>query len=286
VPFKSCKDTLFVDTALAMQVPYPGEDAPIASQTIGTAQEAGWIWDIGLPTRRGVGHVFSSAHISDDRAEAQLRDYLRPSVRDVDSLSFRKIPINPGHRTKFWERNCVAVGLSAGFLEPLEASALLLIEIAGAMIADQFPVNRETMDIIARRYNETFLYRWDRIIDFLKLHYVLSERSDSSFWIENRDPATTPDSLLELLKLWRYQSPWHDDFDRAVEVFPAASYQYVLYGMGFKTEPNPIGASRQERKSAKQYFDQNERNVQEIVPSMPTNRELLNKISEYGLQRV
>jgi flavin-dependent dehydrogenase len=286
VPFVSCKDILFVDTALAVQVPYPAEDAPIASQTIGTAQEAGWIWDIGLPTRRGVGHVYSSDYMSDERAHEVLRDYLRPDVNGVDSLSIRKIPIKPGHRTRFWERNCVAIGLSAGFLEPLEASALLLIEIAGAMIADQFPATRESMDVIAKRYNETFLYRWDRIIDFLKLHYMLSVRTDSKFWIDNRDPDTIPESLKELLVLWRYQCPWHDDFDRAVEVFPAASYQYVLYGMGFKTEPSPLGLSDNSRKMAAKHFESNENMAKQMIATMPKNRELLNKIYEFGLQRV
>ena len=71
-PFRSVSDTLFCDTALAVQVPYPSEDSPIASQTTSTAQRAGWIWDIGLPTRRGVGHVYSSAHTSDDEAVADL----------------------------------------------------------------------------------------------------------------------------------------------------------------------------------------------------------------------
>ena len=286
VPFVSCKDILFVDTALATQVPYESEDAPIASQTIGTAQSAGWVWDIGLQSRRGVGHVYSSAYMDEDQAHSELFEYLRPRIKDPEALSVRKISINPGHRTKFWERNCVAIGLSAGFLEPLEASALLLIEIAGLMIAEQFPATREAMDVVARRYNETFLYRWDRIIDFLKLHYVLSERTDSEFWIDNRDPAGIPDSLQELLTLWRYQSPWHDDFDRAVEVFPAASYPYVLYGMGFRTEPSPLGLSEASRKTAQRLFDENAEATRRMIEALSSNRELLGKIHQFGMQRV
>lgn len=286
VPFKSCKDVLFIDTALAVQVPYESEDTPIASHTISTAQDAGWIWDIGLSTRRGVGHVYSSAHSTEEQAQVKLRDYLRPRVANVDDLSIRKIPINPGHRTKFWERNCVAVGLAAGFLEPLEASALVLVEISAGMLTEQFPATRETMDIVAKRFNETFLYRWDRIIDFLKLHYVLSSRTDNSFWTDNRDPATIPESLQELLTLWQYQYPWHDDFDRAIEVFPAASYQYVLYGMGFKTEPGHRGISEHSKKNAQRHFLQNEKLVQDMISKLPSNRELLNKIDQYGMQRV
>ena len=286
VPFTSCKDVLFVDTALAAQVPHPDEESPIASQTIGTAQSAGWVWDIALQNRRGVGHVYSSAHSSEDEAAAELRAYLADSVSNPDDISYRKISINPGHRTKFWERNCVAIGLSAGFLEPLEASALLLIEIAGLMISEQFPATREAMDVVAKRYNETFLYRWDRIIDFLKLHYVLSERSDSEFWIDNRKPETVPDSLKELMTLWRYQPPWHDDFDRAVEVFPAASYQYVLYGMGFKTEASPLGLSGESRSAAQKLYRENQDRMQQLIANMPNNRELLGKIHQFGMQRI
>lgn len=287
VPFRSRKDSLFVDTALAVQLPYPDDDSPIVSHTVSTAQEAGWIWDIGLSTRRGIGYVYSSAHTTEERAASALREYIgADSDRGTDDFAYRKISIEPGHRTTFWKRNCVAVGLSAGFLEPLEASAILLVEISAAMIADQFPATRAAMDVVARRFNSTFLYRWDRIIDFLKLHYLLNRRNDDAFWVDNRDPASVPDDLDELMTLWRYQSPWHDDFDRAVEVFPAASYQYVLYGMGFRTEQNPLGLSAASRAKARVLFDANRRQSDELAKKLPTNRALLQKINEHGLQRV
>ena len=151
----------------------------MASHTISTAQSAGWIWDIGLPTRRGIGHVYSSSHISDEEAERELRAYIGPPA---DGLNARKIAIRSGHRETFWKGNCVAVGLAAGFLEPLEASAIVLIELSAKIIAEQMPACREVMDIIAARFNATTHYRWGRIIDFLKLHYVLTRRTDSEFW--------------------------------------------------------------------------------------------------------
>ncbi|MBY6188909.1 tryptophan 7-halogenase [Microbulbifer agarilyticus] len=286
VPFRSCKDVLFIDSALAVQVPYEREDSPIATHTISTAQSAGWVWDIGLQSRRGVGHVFSSAHTSDSAAYGELARYLKVSEGELDRLGVRKIPIVPGHREKFWHRNCVAIGLSAGFLEPLEASALVLVEISANMLAEQFPASRAAMDVVARRFNETFLYRWDRIIDFLKLHYVLTKRTDSRFWIDNCDPATIPDSLQELLTLWRYQPPWHDDFDRAVEVFPAASYQYVLYGMGFETQPAAHGVSRASLEQAGQLFQQKGKATQQMLTGLETHRNLINKICEHGLQQI
>ena len=186
VPFRSQKHVLFNDTALALQIPYADENSPIASQTISTAQSNGWIWDIGLPTRRGVGHVYSSAHTSDDAAEARAAHLHRAHRRAEEHAGTpRKLSFNPGYREKFWHRNCVAIGLSAGFIEPLEASALALVELSAAMLSDQMPATRDAMDIVARRFNDSFTYRWERVIDFLKLHYVLTQRTDSAFWRDN-----------------------------------------------------------------------------------------------------
>lgn len=287
VPFIDKSDVLFVDSALAVQVPYTSEDDEIASHTISTGQEAGWIWDIGLQSRRGVGYVYSSRHTDDEQAEQTLLRYLEPSIGAdaARALSFRKIPIKPGHREQFWKNNCVAVGLSAGFLEPLEASALVLVELSADMISEQMPSCREVMDIIGKRFNDTFRYRWDRIIDFLKLHYILTQRQEP-FWADNRDPATIPDSLNELMALWRYQHPWDHDFTSRTEVFPAASYQYVLYGMGFKTEVDHIKITEREARFAQRQLQENERTIQKTIGMLPSNRELLKKVHEYGFQKL
>jgi tryptophan halogenase len=283
VPFKSCSDTLFCDTALAVQVPYDTPEAPIASHTLSTAQSAGWIWDIGLPTRRGVGHVFSSNHISDEMAEQELRAYLGPAGRDA---TVRKLAIRSGHRETFWKGNCVAVGLAAGFLEPLEASAIVLVELSAKLIAEQMPVRREVMDIVAARFNATTLYRWGRIIDFLKLHYVLTQRTDSAFWRDNVRPESIPDRLRDLLHLWRYQPPWfHDEFDRVEEVFPAASYQYVLYGMRYPTEVLPdaiLGDMKLAQQARREAAVQTER----MRAGLPRHRDLIRKIVAHGMPTI
>lgn len=283
VPFRDCNDVLFCDTALAVQVPYPEPDAPIASHTISTAQSAGWIWDIGLPTRRGVGHVFSSSHTTDAQAEGELAAYVGPAIEKLD---LRKISIRSGHRVKRWKNNCAAVGMAAGFLEPLEASAIVLVEISANWIAEQLPACREVMDIVSQRFNDVTEYHWGRIIDFLKLHYVLTKRRDSEFWIDNVDPATIPVRLRELLLLWEHRGPWFkDEFDRIEEMFPAASYQYVLYGMGFRTviQPDELVLTQ---AAAKRALLENRSIAQKMVSQLPPNRELLSKIREFGLQAV
>jgi len=286
VPFIDKNEILPIDRAIAVQIPYADEDENIASHTISTAQSAGWVWDIGLPNRRGIGHVYSSKYNDEETATKELIDYLKATgTANTDNLTFRHINIRPGHREKFWVNNCVAVGLSAGFLEPLEASALVLIELSAAMISEQMPKNREAMTIIAKRFNNLFAYRWARIIDFLKLHYVLSKRRDTSFWCDVTSADNTPESLKELLALWKFQPPWIYDFDHAEEVFPAASYQYVLYGMGFETA-KPEAFSQEEVMFAEQQLNNNKKNITKLIHNLPTNRELINKVKQYGFQKV
>lgn len=283
VPFVDCGDVLFCDRALAVHLPYESETSPIASQTISTAQSAGWIWDVGLPTRRGIGHVYSSRHISDDEAERELRAYLGPLGAD---LPLRQLTIRSGYRETFWKRNCVAVGLSAGFLEPLESSSIVLIELSAKLIAEQLPACREVMDVIASRFNATTHYRWGRIIDFLKLHYVLTQRTDTAFWRDNVLAETIPERLRELLLLWRYQPPWfHDEFDRIEEVFPAASYQYVLYGMGYRTEVEPAALGA-EARLAERALRENANNTERMCAGLPRHRDLIRKIHDHGMQPV
>jgi tryptophan 7-halogenase len=283
IPFVDCSDVLFIDTALPVQVPYAAANSPISSHTIATAQEAGWIWDIGLQHRRGVGYAYASKYCSEQQARATLASYL--GINEAQLVA-DKIPIRSGHRATFWHRNCVAVGLSAGFLEPLEASALVLVELSAQFIAEQLPACREVMDVLAKRFNETFSYRWQRIIDFLKLHYVLSRRKDSQFWIDNRDPSTIPASLQDLLSLWRFHPPGDLDFTSNNEVFPAASYQYVLYGMGFETDTSLQAHKLSEQQLAEQQFAINQKNIDQVLASLPGNRELLEKVHQYGFQAV
>ncbi len=288
VPFQSQQTFLFNDTALAVQVPYAEADQPIQSCTHSTAQTSGWIWDIGLPTRRGTGHVYSSAHISDDEASDQLLAYIREIAGEEAAANAtpRKIRFEPGHRQEFWHRNCVAIGMSSGFIEPLEASALVMIELAAGMIADQLPATREVMDIVARRYNRKFLRHWSQIIEFLKLHYVLSARDDSPYWKENHATASIPDKLRDQLSMWRYRSPWHQDAEAVDDLFPVPSYQYILYGMGFETAARTTRSHQQDQRQAAELFGKNAARAAQLQQALPSNRELLNKVREFGFQKL
>ncbi|MFP4209089.1 MAG: tryptophan halogenase family protein [Wenzhouxiangella sp.] len=271
---------LFNDRALAVQVPYARPGSPVESQTNSTAQAAGWVWDIGLSSRRGIGYVYSSRHCDDDQAEQTLRQYLaRTSALDPASVAPRKLAFTPGYRARFWHRNCVAVGMSAGFIEPLEASALVMIELAAAAITDELPATRATMDTVARRFNTRFGERWERIIDFLKLHYVLSRREDSDYWIDNRRAESMPEHLAEAIELWRDRFPGPSDFARVDEIFSAASYQYVLYGMGFETRPRPRAGQAVEIEQGRALHLEIERQSRRLLAQLPDNRGYLSEIA-------
>jgi tryptophan halogenase len=265
-------DTLFNDRALAAQVPVtPG--SPVASQTVSTAHEAGWIWDIGLPGRRGIGCVYASRFMDDDAAEAVLRAYIARALPDAPEVPARRLSFPTGHRARFWEGNCIAVGLSAGFIEPLEASAIVMIELSLNALIDNFPASRAALPIHAARFNELFRYRWDRIVEFLKLHYALSRREEP-YWLAQRDAAHIPPRLAEMLALWRDQPPSAWDFPRVDEIFSAESHQYILYGMGF---PVPADLPATGGRAAGLLADNRQR-ARSLAAALPANRDYLDAL--------
>ncbi|MFN3305174.1 MAG: tryptophan halogenase family protein [Roseateles sp.] len=276
VALKSEREVLFNDAALPVQVPHARPDAPLATCTIATAWAKGWIWDIALPSRRGVGCVFSRAHASEDEAQAALQAYLDATGAPAERPAPRLIRYDPGYRERFWVGNCVAIGLSSGFIEPLEASALAMVELSAQRLCDELPMARASMPAVARRFNDDFAYRWARVIDFLKLHYLLSRRDDSDYWRAHRDPASWPERLRELLPQWQLRAPARHDFGRIDEVFPSASYQYVLYGMGFRPEPQPL--SEAQLQAAQACFAEAARQARRFVPGLPGHRALIDHL--------
>jgi tryptophan halogenase len=278
VPFRSCRDVLFCDRALAAQLPYDAADAPIASQTISTAQEAGWIWDIGLDRRRGIGHVYSSDHSDDEAAERALRRYLGPRGAQAEVRRFR---FDAGFREINWRRNCVAVGLSSGFFEPLEATGIAFAEVSAAMIANLFPWSGD-LETSARQFNANMLRRYERALDFIKLHYCLSERRDTDFWRDNVADTSNTASLLELLDRWRHRWPNELDIDPQVDIFTEASWQYVLYGMGWRTDLSARAGALRYRDDARRAFGEVRRQVGVALANLPPHRALVDAAQRHG----
>ncbi|WP_022685433.1 tryptophan halogenase family protein [Sphingomonas phyllosphaerae] len=271
IPFRSCREVLFSDRAVAAQLPYPGERDPIASYTISTAQKAGWTWDIGLDRRRGIGHVYSSDHMGDEEAERVLRDHLGPAGAGAEVRRFR---FDAGYRETNWHKNCVAVGLSSGFFEPLEATGIAFAEVSAGMIANLFPWGGD-YETSARQFNSNLRRRYERALDFIKLHYCISERRDTDFWRDNVAASSIPDTLHEMLDRWRYRWPNELDIDAQVDIFTEPSWQYVLYGMGWKTDLSAKAGALRYHEDARRAFAEVRRQADYAIANLPSNRDLI-----------
>jgi tryptophan halogenase len=205
--YESWRHWLPNDRAVATQSESAGNLTPF---TRATAHKAGWQWRIPLQHRIGNGYVFSSDHISDDEATATLLDTLdgKPYVTPW-ILRF-----TAGRRHKFWNKNCVAIGLSAGFMEPLESTSIHLIQTGVTKLLRLFP-DRDFDPSLAEEYNRLSHLEYERIRDFLVLHYHATERNDSPYWDYVRT-MSIPDTLKHRMELFRQSgrlaSMWQDLF--------------------------------------------------------------------------
>lgn len=289
VPFNSVKDTLFNDRAMAFQVPYKDDSAPVHSTTHATAHSNGWIWDISLPSRKGIGIVYSSNYGDEEEAYKTVEQYIKTQAPHINiaDITPNKINIEPGHSQTFWKGNCVAVGLSAGFIDPLEATAMILIEFSAKFLREHLPAAKNDLDVLSKKFNQRMDLHWKSIVDFIKLHYILSQRTDSKYWIDHRDPSSIPESLQRSLAIWRNRAPWHADVDVAESMFPPASYQYILYGMGFDSTStlSDRRLADRERSHLNKLLRNKQQELQKLCQHLPSNRQLLHDIRKSWMNR-
>ena len=210
-----------------------------------------------------------------------MLDYVKHSDDGVDvgQLNVRVIPFEASRRSQAWVKNCVAVGLSAGFIEPLEASSIALIEQAANRLCQVLPLEADQYEAEARAFNEQMNRQWAQVQEFLQLHYVLSHRSESAYWRDVRSGGRVLPELSEKLKKWRRHPVWHADAPRFDELFPSASYQYVLYGMlGRHITPQTHRRSFQSVRGRADSVMHEVKERSNAVRSLPGNRELLNAL--------
>ena len=273
VPLIDKSSQITTNAALAVQIPCENEKIP--PYTIATAHDAGWIWDIALINRRGVGFVYSNNYMSENEAIAQFTKHIGV---DVEKFSPRKVPMRIGYREKFWAKNCVALGLAQGFVEPLEATSILVTDFAAEYLARGFPKTKDQMQVFADRYNTLFTYVWERVIDFVQLHYYLSDRRDSKFWIDNTEGAHLSDELRTRLDIWKTQVPERMDFFSKFEVFDVDNYLYILYGMKYPTL-HKIGV-RDVNTIVEKFASQKRQQFDELKKKLPDHRDYLIKLKK------
>ena len=208
----------------AVAVPCEGVEE-ITPYTRSTAREAGWQWRIPLQHRTGNGYVYSNEHISDEEATRTL-------LANLDGKPLadpRIVPFKTGHRKKFWHKNCLAVGLAAGFIEPLESTALWLIQSGISRLMTMFP-DRHFAQPDIDRYNRILTTEYEEIRDFLVLHYKATERDDTPFWDRCRN-MNVPERLEEKLGVFLHNGRTFRDNG---ELFNDTSWFAVMLGQLLK----------------------------------------------------
>jgi tryptophan halogenase len=252
-----------VDRALAVPCAPAG---PLLPMTRSTAHRSGWQWRIPLQHRTGNGHIWCSSFMAQDEAEAILIQNL-----DGEPLAdARPLKFNTGRRKQFWVRNCIAVGLSSGFLEPLESTSIHLIHTAISRLINFFPhAGFDEVDI--DEYNRLTHWEYERIRDFLVLHYKATERNDSEFWNYCRT-MDVPETLQRKMDLFRSNGRIFRD---GLELFAEASWLQVMVGQRVVPRGyHPFADLRPEAEVAA-YVDNVRQVIAKCVKAMPVQSEYI-----------
>lgn len=263
--FVDWSEWLLTDSALAMPCARSENFTPY---TRSRAHGAGWQWRIPLQHRTGNGHVYSSKFISDDEAEKILRDNLDGEAL-ADPLQVR---FTPGKRTKLWNKNCVAIGLAGGFLEPLESTALHLVQSGIIRLIRLFP-DLDFAPAPIAEFNKQSDYEYERIRDFIILHYKATTRDDTQFWKYCRD-MEVPDSLKEKIDLWMSSGRIFREND---ELFGEESWIQVFIGQ--RMIPHTYDPQVNLRSDAEliRYLSNITTTIRKCVSVMPTHAEFVEK---------
>lgn len=247
VPFVSFKRNLYNDAAVVMPTP-PDADG-LRCQTDSTALKHGWAWKIPLTHRNGNGYVYSTDHCSADAAETELRTRLGLLESDIAA---RHLKMRVGRVEQTWAHNSVAIGLSQGFIEPLEATAIhLVLETVERLIrACDAPG-----DLAPRRqrFNEDIARRIEGIRDYIVCHYRVNQREDTEYWRANAANEALSDSLRQLLECWFHGENLHQEIQRQgiASAYPSMSWHCLLAGYGtFPDELVPASADQQRYDTA------------------------------------
>lgn len=267
VPFISYNDVLFNNAAVAMRVPYAKGDKKIKPYTGCYAQEAGWIWDIPLHQRRGTGHVYAKDFISPEEAETQLRDWIGPEAEDCEA---NHINMRIGRSEQAWSKNVVTIGLSGGFIEPLESTGIYLVEMGLGLLRDYFPT-KNNMDVMAGQFNRHMKSLYEEIRDFICMHYCLTDREDTDYWQTCKNHPAVPESLQEKLALWQQRLPAENDLGYTTEIpaFSAVSYTYIAMGMGLIPKEWQASEGFYDADFAKAVIDDRQRTIGQMMKEAP-----------------
>lgn len=224
--FVSYLDKLPNDRAIAMRVPYSDPNQEMHPFTSATALDAGWVWKIPLWHRLGTGYVYSSRYKTESEAEEELRRHL--GEERVKDLQAHHIKMRIGRCARTWRHNVVAIGLAAGFVEPLESTGIELAQLGAEFLADSLLERPSNASICQRVYNAKMQVVYDEIADYIQLHYILTNREDTPYWYDQKY-SDAPLRHETLAKLVRREVSFASD--ESGDVFSNTSWNCILIGM-------------------------------------------------------
>ncbi|MBT8472307.1 MAG: tryptophan 7-halogenase [Marinicaulis sp.] len=267
-PFDPFDHYLPNDRAAVMQIPHedPTKIEPISRAT---ALGNGWIFHVPLFNRIGTGYVYSSQFISDDDAIAALKAHVGERAVGKEP---RIIRMRIGKSRRSWVNNCIAIGLSSGFVEPLEATAIHSVDTSLRWLYSHFP-DSDFHPALAGAYNRLTDTLYEEIIDFIVLHFHLSNREDTDYWKTAQYERKIPDSLAQNLELWRHKMPRPTDLNSEI-FFDMASWHSALMGKGFYDDASPEMPGIGEAEW-RQFIVARQNQTQQLAAQLPDHHQLL-----------
>ena len=264
--FEDWSHWLPCDSAVAVQSESATDAIPY---TRSIAKDSGWQWQIPLQHRVGNGLVYSSRFLSDEAAKQQLLDNL-PAKQLTEP---RFIKFKTGRRLKQWHKNVISIGLSSGFLEPLESTSIHLIQSAAIRLIKFFP-HQGIQQSLVDEFNQQSKTEFERIRDFIILHYKLTERDDTAFWrfCKSMD---IPSSLKKKIELFKTSGKLVREDD---ELFAEIAWQQVMIGQGLIAEDHHPLADALSDEQLNELFSSLKTLINSAVEQLPSHRQFLEKV--------
>ena len=273
-PFISFSESLLCDRAVAMQIPTDIKENGINPYTTATALSSGWVWNIPLYGRIGTGYVYSSEFLSQDEAEQEFRNHLGPASDDCKALH---IKMRVGRNRNSWVKNCIGIGLSSGFVEPLESTGIFFIQHGIEELVSHFP-DKSFNDELIRSYNKRIADCIDGVRDFLTLHYCASDRSDTPFWKATKDRIKVPERLNESLKLWKTRLPNNKNINQNYHGFESYSYSVMLLGLNYIPESSLPVLDHLNESDAIEIFNTIKEKSEHLNNTLPSQNDYLTHV--------
>jgi len=280
-PFISFNDTLLNDRAVAIQVPRDIERDGMRPYTTAQAQRAGWSWNIPLYGRDGTGYVYSSQFIDKDEAEREFRAFLGPAA---DNCSANHIKMRIGRSRNSWVKNCVAIGLASGFVEPLESTGIFFIQHNIEQLVEHFPRSNSFDQNLVDGFNKAVAECIDGVREFLTIHYVASDRTDTPYWQATKQ-VSIPQSLQERLRLWKSRLPTARTIYPSYHGFESYSWAVMLMGVGHLPDsPLPM-LDHLDPAEANAMFKSIQQQTARLLQSLPSQYEYLTHMRAMGADK-